>query len=73
MAFDTSEMVDNGFAALFDEYFDVAAIDLFVFLLTRVECVDGAAYCDSVILVECVDGAVKHDSLTLVVCVDGSV
>ena len=58
MAFDASEMVDSGLAALFDEYFDVQAVDLFVFLLTRVECVDGAAYCDFVILVECVDGAV---------------
>ena len=42
MAFNASEMVDNGFAALFDEYFDVNAVDLFVFLLTWVECVDGA-------------------------------
>ena len=70
MAFDASEMVDNGFVALFDEYFDVKAVDLFVFLLA---CVDGAVYCDSVFLVECIDGAVKHDLLTLVECVDGSV
>ena len=57
-AFDALEMVDNGFVNLFDECFAERAVDLFVFLLNRVECVDGAAYCDFVILVECVDGAV---------------
>ena len=50
--------IEVGFAALFDEYFDEKTVDLFVFLLIRVECVDGAAYCDWVILVECVDDAV---------------
>ena len=51
-------MADSCFVALLDEYFDEKAVDLFVFLLTLVECVDGAAYCDLVILVECIDGAV---------------
>ena len=58
MVFDAFVMTDSGFVALLDEYFDEKAVDLFVFLLTLVECVDGAAYCDSVILVECIDGAV---------------
>ena len=43
-AFDVSEMVDNGFVNLFDECFVETAVDLFVFLLNRVECVDVAAY-----------------------------
>ena len=58
MAFDVSVMTDSSFVALLDESFDEKAVDLFVCLLTLVECVDGAAYCDSVILVECIDGAV---------------
>ena len=58
MVFDASVMTDSGFVALLAEHFDVKVVDLFVYLLTLVECVDGAAYCDSVILVECIDGAV---------------
>ena len=58
MAFDAFVMTDSGFVALLDAYFDEEAVDLFVCLLTLVECVVGAVYCDSVILVECIDGAV---------------